>query len=370
MHYSRLVIKFGTNLLTAGTDHLDTKAMTNLIEQVAHLHQKGREIVVVSSGAIAAGRQKIKKIPENKNTPFRQVLASAGQNILMHTYEQIFSQRGITIAQALLTRADISNRCGYLNARNTLLALIELGVICIVNENDVVATDEIQNMRFGDNDNLSAMVANLIDADLLVLLTDVNGLYTADPNSNPDAQLIDRVDKIDASIEKLAGKSGGTVGTGGMKTKLQAAKLATSSGTNVLIANGELPGILERIDSGEVVGTFFPALGNKMESRKRWMLSGLSSQGSIIVDEGAARALKEQHRSLLPAGILEVNGNFQRGDIVNVFDQQGNRCACGICNYRAKDILKIKGCRSSQISKFLEHNYGEEVIHRNNTVIL
>ena len=370
MPYHRIVAKFGTNLLTAGTDHLDTEVMARLAKQAAHLHHQGREIVLVSSGAIAAGRQKLKKVPENKNAPFRQVLASAGQNLLMHTYEEIFSQHKITIAQALLTRTDISNRCGYLNARNTLLALMELGVICIVNENDVVATDEIQKMRFGDNDNLSAMVANLIDADLLVLLTDVSGLYTADPSSNPGAQLIHRVEKIDASVEKLAGKTSRIQGTGGMITKIQAAKLATSSGTNVVIASGEEPEILVKIDAGERSGTFFPAQGNKLESKKRWMLSGLSSRGCITADKGAILALKEQHKSLLPAGIIEVKGHFQRGDIVDVFDQQGNRCACGICNYRFRDIVRIRGAHSDQISKLLGHNYGNEVIHRNNMVVL
>jgi len=214
MSYHRIVVKFGTSLLTSGTDHLDLPVMTNLVQQVAQLHRQGKEIIIVSSGAIAAGREKLKGIPERKSTPFKQVLASVGQSHLMHTYEQLFSQHGIIIAQALLTKADMSDRSGYLNARNTLLALTELGVICIVNENDIVALDEIEELKFGDNDNLSAMVANLVDADLLVLLTDIGGLYTADPRLQPKAQLIHRVDKIDTEIEHLlvvplANKQGG-----------------------------------------------------------------------------------------------------------------------------------------------------------------
>ena len=325
---------------------------------------------MISSGAIASGRQKISKVQERKNTPFKQVLASVGQIHLMHTYEQLFSSYDITVAQALLTREDLAARSGYLNARNTLLALIELGVICIVNENDVVAIDEIQELKFGDNDNLSAMVANMIDADLLVLLTDVAGLYNADPHRNPDAKLISKVEGIDAEIEHLASSANSRQGTGGMITKVEAARLATSSGVSVVIADGREADSLLRISQGEGTGTLFPPRQNKMESKKRWMLSGLSSRGCIIADKGAILALKEQHKSLLPAGIIEVKGHFQRGDIVDVFDQQGNHCACGICNYRSRDIVRIRGAHSDQISELLGHNYGNEVIHRNNMVVL
>ena len=288
----------------------------------------------------------------------------------MRTYEQLFGRHNITVAQALLTKEDLSDRSGYLNARNTLLALIELGVICIVNENDVVAIDEIEQLKFGDNDNLSAMVANLVDADLLVLLTDIGGLYTADPRLHPEAQLIRRVDKIDAEIERLASDTANQRGTGGMTTKIEAAKLATSSGTSVIIANGRELDILLRIDKGEDLATWFPAQVNKMESRKRWMLSGLASKGKIVVDEGAMVALTKQNKSLLPAGIVGVEGNFQRGDIVDIFDKQGKHIACGISNYDSTDILVIKGAHSDKIPALLGYDYGDEVIHRNNMVIV
>jgi glutamate 5-kinase len=370
MSYHRIVAKFGTRLLTSGTDHLDLPLMTTLAEQATRLHRQGREIIIVSSGAIAAGRQKLKGMPESKNTPFKQVLASVGQSQLMHTYEQLFSQYDITIAQALLTKADMTERSGYLNARNTLLALIELDIICIVNENDVVAIDEIEELKFGDNDNLSAMVANLVDADLLVLLTDTGGLYTADPHYNPEAQLIRRVDEIDAEIENLARDTAHRHGTGGMITKIEAAKLATSSGVSVIIANGREPDVLVRISQGEEIGTLFLPRQSKMESKKRWMLSGLASKGKIVVDKGAMVALREQNKSLLPAGVLSVEGDFQRGDIVDIFDKQGKHVACGISNYNSIDILIIKGAHSDKILSLLGHEYGDEIIHRNNMVVL
>jgi glutamate 5-kinase len=250
MTYRRIVAKFGTNLLTSGTDHLDLQVMSSLVEQIARLHGQGKEIVMISSGAIASGRQKLKEVAERKNTPFKQVLASVGQSHLMYTYEQLFGEYDITVAQALLTRRDLCDRGGYLNARNTLLALIELGIICIVNENDVVAIDEIEELKFGDNDNLSAMVANLVDADLLAILTDIGGLYTADPNYNPDARLIPRVDKIDTEIKRMACDTASRQGTGGMATKIEAARLATSSGVSVVIA--DIVHILD--DRGKHVG--------------------------------------------------------------------------------------------------------------------
>jgi len=370
MSYHRIVVKFGTSLLTSGTDRLNIQIMANLAQQVAQLHYQGKEIIIVSSGAIAAGRQKLEGIPERKNTPFKQVLASVGQGHLMHTYEQLFSQHGITIAQALLTKGDMSDRSGYLNARNTLLALIELGVICVVNENDVVAIDEIEEFKFGDNDKLSAMVANLVDADLLVLLTDVGGLYTSDPYCNPDAQLISRVDRIDNRIERLAKETTNYQGTGGMATKIEAAKLATSSGTSVIIADGREPDVLVRISRGKDIGTFLLTQVNKMESKKRWMLSGLASKGKIIVDKGAVVALKEQNKSLLPAGVVGVDGDFQRGDIVDISDKQGNHIGYGISNYGSADMLIIKGAHSDKIPSLLGYEYGDEAIHRNNMVIL
>jgi glutamate 5-kinase len=370
MPYKRIVAKFGTSLLTSGTDHLDLAVVSDLVRQVSELHRLGKEVVVVSSGAVTVGRQKLKGIEERKNTPFKQVLASVGQGQLMHIYEELFSQHNITIAQALLTKSDLSDRAGYLNARNTLLALVGLGIICIVNENDVVAIDEIEELKFGDNDNLSAMVANLIDADLLVLLTDTGGLYTADPRRDSKATLIRRVERIDAGIERLAGSSGNIQGIGGMVTKIEAARLATSSGVSVIIASGRERDVLGRIDQGESLGTLFPARVSRMESRKRWMLSGLASKGRVVVDEGAVLAMIKHNKSLLPAGVLEVGGDFQRGDIADVLSAGGERIGYGVCNYSSVDIGVIKGAHSDRILERLGHEYGDEVIHRNNMVVL
>ena len=370
MSYQRIVAKFGTNLLTGGTDRLDLNAMTSLVEQIAQLHNKGHEIIIVSSGAVAAGRQKLGLTKDKKGTPFKQVLASVGQNQLMQAYDQLFSWHKITVAQALLTKADLADRAGYLNARNTLLALIELGVICIVNENDVVATDELGELRFGDNDNLSAMVANLVDADLLALLTDIDGLYTADPQHNSDAKFIPRVEKIDSSIERLASGTKNSSSVGGMITKIEAAKLATASGVAVIIANGRKPDILIQATSGESVGTIFPPCSNKLESKQRWMLSRLASKGKLVVDRGAVNALKNQKRSLLPAGIVGVEGKFKRGDVVDIHDSEDNHIGCGISNYDAKDITIIKGVHSEEILSLLGYEYGDEIIHRNNMALI
>ncbi len=368
--YRRIIVKLGTSLLTGGTDHLDRKIMSEKVNQIAKLHNQGVEILVVSSGAIAAGRYKLGHNRDRRGTPFKQVLASIGQGQLMNIYDQLFSESGIAIAQALLSKSDLTDRAGYLNARNTLLALLELKVICIVNENDVVAIDEIKEEKFGDNDNLSAMVANLIDADLLLILTDIAGLYTADPHRDSTASLIPQVDKIDAGITKLVKGTSGTLGTGGMLTKIEAAKLATSSGVTVVIADGREPDVISRIVAGEKIGTLFTPAAGSFESRKRWMMSGLSTRGRLIVDTGAAEALKKQSRSLLAAGITQTEGKFQRGDIVNIYDPAGNHIGCGITNYNASDITAIKGIHSKSISDTLGYDYGSEVIHRNNLVII
>jgi len=368
--YHRIVAKFGTSLLTGGSDHLNQDIMSSLVAQVAQLHQQGLELVIVSSGAIASGRHKLGLPKELRGIPFKQVMASVGQHRLMNVYEQFFSQHNITIAQALLAKADLSDRAGYLNARNTLLALLELKVLCIVNENDVVAVDEIQEAKFGDNDNLSAMVANLVDTDLLLILTDTGGLYTADPHRSPDARLISQVERIDLEIERLAADTPSRSGTGGMTTKIEAAKLATASGVTVVIADGREPDIILKLAGGEAIGTRFLPTSSKLESRKRWMLSGLSTKGKLVVDSGAAVALRKQNRSLLAAGIKQVEGDFQRGDIVNIYDPEGSRLGCGITNYSSADIGIIKGAHSRRIVTLLGYDYGSEVVHRNNLVVL
>jgi len=362
------VAKFGSGLLTGGSDRLDEEVMSKLVSQVAELHHQGLELVIVSSGAIASGRHKLELPRKLGGIPYKQVLAAVGQNRLMYRYEQFFSQHNITVAQALLTKSDLSDRAGYLNARNTLLALLELKVICIVNENDVVAVDEIQEAKFGDNDNLSAMVANLVDADLLLLLTDIDGLYTADPRCSPDAKLVTQVDRISPEIERLAVDTASETGVGGMITKIEAAKLATACGISVVIADGRKKDIVLKLASGEALGTRFSPLGSKLESRKRWMLSGLSIKGKLVVDSGAAQALGKQNRSLLAAGIKGFEGKFERGDIVDICDADGSHLGCGITNYSSADIDIIKGVHSQKIASLLGYDYGSEVVHRDNLV--
>ncbi|MFC2033583.1 glutamate 5-kinase [Chloroflexota bacterium] len=368
--YKRIVVKLGTSLLTGGGDHLNHGIMSTLVNQVAQLHRQGAELLIVSSGAIASGRHKLGLKRKLKDIPLKQVLASVGQSRLMYVYEQLFSQYDINVAQALLTKADLANRAGYLNTRNTLLALMELRVICIVNENDVVAVDEIQGAKFGDNDNLSAMVANLIDADLLIMLTNIDGLYTADPNLDSNARLIPQVDKIDARIVRMAHGTASTLGTGGMTSKISAARLATSSGVNVVVANGEIKDVILRLVSGEAIGTRFSSAASRLESRKRWLLSGLSTKGKLIIDSGAALALKNQNRSLLAAGIQRAEDKFKRGDVVEIYDVEGYHLGCGITNYSSSDIDIIKGIHSRKITTLIDFDYGSEVVHRNNLVIL
>ncbi len=367
--YQRIVVKFGTSLLTGGSDRLDQETMSKLVAQVAQLHKQGLELIIVSSGAMAAGRHKLGLTKKIRGIPFKQVLCSVGQSRLMNAYEQLFSKYDITVAQALLTKADLSDRAGYLNARNTLLALLQLRVACIVNENDVVAVDELDEAKFGDNDNLSAMVANLVDADLLLLLTDTAGLHTADPRRDPKARLISQIERIDDEIERLADKAG-RLGIGGMVTKIEAAKLATASGVTVVIADGREPDIIPRLASGEKIGTRFLPTTSKLESRKRWMLSGLCVRGKLVVDPGAALALKRQNRSLLAAGIKEIEGEFDRGDLVEIYDTEGSHLGCGLVNYSSSDVALIKGAHSGKIAILLGFDYGPEVVHRDNLAVL
>ncbi len=369
LQYRRLVVKAGTGVLTGGTDRLDPEVMSGLVGQIAGLHSLGAEVILVTSGAVAAGRRALRISQERREIPFRQVLAAVGQSHLMHFYEQHFAEHCISVAQALLTWKDLSDRQGYLNVRNTLLALLELGVVPVLNENDVVAVDEMGEV-FGDNDRLSALVANLVDADLLAVLTDTDGLHTADPRVDPGAQLIPRVEKIDPAIEALAGSHRNPHARGGMSTKLEAAKLATSSGVATVICNGWERDILSRLARGEELGTMFPPTSSRLESRKRWMLSELSTRGEIVVDQGAALALRGHNSSLLPVGVKGIKGEFHRGDIVYVVALGAEKVACGIVSYSSQDITRIKGVRSDRIQSVLGYHYGQEVVHRNNMVLL
>jgi glutamate 5-kinase len=362
----RIVVKLGTGVLTGGSDRLSRPRMLELVKQMAQLHAAGHEMLLVSSGAIFAGRETLGPPPRRKDIPFKQTLAAVGQVRLMGLYEQFLAHYDLPVAQALLTRADMVDRGRYLNARNTLLSLLQLRVIPIINENDVVAIDEI---KIGDNDNLSALVANLVDADWLIILTDQAGLYTADPRLDPNARLIPEVATINEPVRHLAGGSGSGVGTGGMATKIEAAELATRSGTHVVIAAGSEPDVLPRLAAGEMLGTRFPASVSHVESRKRWILAE-PAQGHIGVDEGAARALTEQGKSLLAVGITTVSGEFERGQTVRLLRTDRHEIARGITNYNAGDLAAIQGHRSDEIPAILGYQYGPTVVHRDDMVLL
>jgi glutamate 5-kinase len=362
----RLVVKVGTNTLTGGEDRLSRPQMSGVVRQISRLVRDGHQVALVSSGAIVAGREALQISRNGKDIPFKQVLAAVGQARLMQIWDDLFSREDLIVAQTLLTRGDLADRQGYLNARNTLLALLDRKVVPIINENDVVATEEI---KIGDNDNLSALVANLIDADLLILLTDQSGLYTADPRRNSTATLISEVPAITDDILALAAGSGSVRGTGGMMTKVQAARLATESGVTVVVAGGTTENVLVRVVNGESIGTRFPSNRTRMESRKRWILAGLAGKAAAQIDAGAASALAGG-RSLLPAGVVNVKGPFDRGDSVNIVGPEGKTIACGVANYSAADLERIKGCRSPEITQILGFHFGDEVIHRNNVVML
>jgi glutamate 5-kinase len=367
--YRRIVVKLGTNLLTGGSEQLDTRRLESLVDQVARLHSEGADVALVTSGAVAAGRSRLGARRAHRDIPFRQVLAALGQSQLMQAYDHLFGSHGILTAQTLLTRRDLSDRVSYLNARNTLLALLHYRVVPIVNENDVVAVEELEESRIGENDTLAALAANLIDADLLAILMTRAGLYTADPKLDPEATLVERVERIDAAVEGYAGGSEGG-GTGGMVTKLKAARLATAGGADVVLASGNEPDVVLRLAHGEHVGTLFPATSDRIESRKRWILSGLAVRGSLVVDEGAAQALRERNTSLLPAGVREVCGEFARGDTVQITTADGRQVACGITNYDSRDAAEISGLKSSKIAEVLGHDYGTELVHRDNLVLV
>lgn len=368
MNFQRIVIKLGTSTLTAGTPGISPPRLIELVRQMAELYRPGRELLLVTSGAIAAGREWLKFPDLPKDIPIKQMLAAVGQPRLMALYEQLFRMYGITVGQVLLTRTDLANRRGYLNARNTLAALLSQGVIPIINENDTVATEEI---RVGDNDTLSALVANLIEADLLVILTDQPGLLTADPRKDPSAQLVTEIreTEIPEALWQAAGGSTSRLGTGGMITKLQAADLARRSGAYVFIARGSDADVLLRLVNGEALGTRFLPLATSVESRKRFLLTGGRSRDRLVVDTGASQAL-HTGGSLLPVGVTSVEGGFERGDPVRVLDQQGREIARGLVNYSAADLARVCGRHSSEIEKILGYMYGEEVIHRNNMVLL
>lgn len=365
----RVVIKVGTSTLTGGGKHIQPAMMLELVQQIAHLQDAGCEVVLVTSGAIAAGREALNYPELPKHIPVKQMMASVGQPRLMELYAQLFRIFSRPVAQVLLTRADLGRRRGYLNARNTLEALLFQRILPVVNENDAVATEEI---RVGDNDNLSALVANLIEADLLILLTDQDGLYTSDPRTNPDAHLIGEIagQDIPGEVWESAGGTSTGLGTGGMLTKIKAADLARRSGTTVVIARGNEPDALRRIVHGERMGTWFLPLESTYESRKRYILAGLkTSHGTIKIDAGAARAL-QNGTSLLPVGVTGVKGKFDRGDTIKVVAADGVDTAVGLANYSSDDVEQLARKQSDEIETILGYTFGEEIVHRNNLVLL
>ena len=368
--YNRIVIKAGTRLLTSGTPSLSTSALSALTEQIAQIRTSGAEVVLVSSGAVAAGRQGFLSGDNQDSVANRQTLAAIGQPKLMSTYTDFFSKLGIEIAQALVSHRDMVDRISYLNVRNTLNSLLALKVVPILNENDVVSVDELSGEFAGDNDKLAALIANVIEADLLLLLGDVQGLYTEDPNLNPDATLIPIIETIDSQIEEIAKGTINSEGTGGMASKIAAAKLATAAGTTVVVADGTIDSVILKIVSGIEVGSKFLTSATKLESRKRWMLSNMTAKYYITIDDGALKALLESGRSLLPAGITNVFGNFTRGDIIRIVTKSGVHVAGGITNYNSLELRKISGKRSQEITSILGYSYGDEVVHRDNLVLV
>ena len=370
----RVVVKIGTNVLTQGGDMVIYEKMQDIVRQILTLHREGYEVLLVTSGAITEGRSLLAR---SKNNQFsmesggiasKQVLAAVGQVPLMRGWEQAFTELNILSAQALITRRDVSDRLSYLHARNTLLKLLELNIVPIINENDVVAVDEIAEVNIGDNDHLSALIANLVDADLLVILSDVSGLYESDPKVNEDAVLIEKVESVDDYVMSIAG-SASDRGRGGMATKVSAAKIATESGTHVLITNGNVEDCVLYSVSDEKRGTFFPAQSSKVESRRRYLLSNVVIKGHLTVDDGAEEALRKGS-SILPVGVVSSNGYFQRGDVVDIHSILGTRIAVGITNYSVDELGQIKGIQSSEILSKLGYEYGEEIIHRNNMTMI
>ena len=358
----RVVVKLGSSVVAKPDGSLDHSYIARVARSVALLRSEGRAILLVSSGAVAAGRGRLSAVAPRGDIPARQMLAAVGQPILIRAYERAFARHGLGVAQALLTQGDVAARTGYLSARGTLLALLEHDVIPVVNENDVVADDEL---RFGDNDRLSAVVAALIDADLLLLLSDVAGLYDADPRRHTSARLVRQVERVDTAIARLARPSISGLGTGGMVTKLQAARLACAAGADTVIAAGRERDVIRRVVAGEPIGTRFAA-GRRPRARYRWLHARLGGRGAVIIDDGAAAALEHGASSLLPAGLSEVQGSFRRGDPVDVVRLDGRVLAHGLANYDADDLVRLAGRHSSEITSALGYHYGDEVIHRNN----
>ncbi len=364
----RIVVKVGSAVLTSSEQGLDQGRIERLAADVSTIMGQGRQVIVVSSGAIAAGLAKL-GLKKTRGMPLslKQAAAAVGQSSLMWMYEKTFAAHGHKVAQVLLTREDLSNRTRFLNARNTLQTLLDYGVVPIINENDTVSVDEI---KFGDNDSLSGMVVHLADADLLVILSDIDGLYTADPKFDPSAELIPLVEKITAEIERGAGDAQSAVGTGGMRSKIITAKKVGAYGSPMVIVNGIKNGVLPALFEGKDVGTLFLPKPDKQDSRKHWIAYTVTSAGRLVIDDGGREALVNKGKSLLPGGIIKVEGSFKIGDCVTCVDRAGAAFARGLVKYSASELELIKGLKTSQISSVLGHKDYDEVIHRDDMVIL
>lgn len=363
----RIVVKIGSGVLTDENGGVDPRFLDGLAAQVAELSGKGVEVVVVSSGAVAAGRQALGLPDRPRTLPQKQAAAAVGQSRLMRAYEEAFSSYDLKVAQILLTRDDLANRRRFQNARGTLDTLLACGIIPVINENDTVVVDEL---KFGDNDNLSALVTNLVEAQLLLIMTDIDGLYTADPRTDPSATLIHQVGAVTRELERGAGGSGTSVGTGGMATKLAAAKKVVKSGVAAIIFAGRGERTLSRVMQGELLGTLFLPAGESLNRRKHWIAFTIKPAGSIVVDAGARDVLSRHGRSLLPSGIAKVEGRFDRGACVRVLDPEGVEFARGITDYSSQEVEKIRGHQSGEIEQILGFRYGDDVIHRDNLVLL
>ena len=361
-----VVVKVGTNVLTDEAGRLDRGRIQALADQLHRIRQGGRKVVLVSSGAIGAGIGRLNLGKRPADLPHLQACAAVGQSALMQTYQECLASYAIHPAQILLTAGDFDNRARYLNVRNTIVTLFEYGCLPIINENDTVSVAEI---RFGDNDHLAAMVTNLLQAPLLVLLTNVDGLYTADPGTDPSASLVGTVPHIDPAVMAMAGSAKSGLGTGGMRSKLRAARLATAAGEAVIMANGSVPGILDRIFAGERLGTLFLPHGEGVPAWKRWLGFTAQPRGVLRLDDGARRAVAHQGKSLLPVGVVAVEGSFHKGDVVALCDLEGAEFARGLTNYSAAEVERIRGLQTDQIRELLGKVPYAELVHRDNLVV-
>jgi len=362
----RIVVKVGSSLVTNEGRGLDAEAISQWGRQIAALRALGKEVVMVSSGAVAEGTKRLGWARRPSEMHELQAAAAVGQMGLAQVYESCFREHGLGTAQVLLTHDDLADRKRYLNARSTLLTLLRLGIVPIINENDTVVTDEI---KFGDNDTLGALVANLIEADCLVILTDQQGLFTADPRRDPSARLLSRVAAGDAALEAMAGGAGSSIGKGGMITKVLAARRAATSGAHTVIASGREPDVLARLAAGEAIGTQFVAQTGRLAARKKWLADHLQLRGSLRLDAGAAKALQRDGKSLLPIGVVEVTGDFERGEAVACVDPDGREIARGLINYSSSDARRIMRKPSAEIEAVLGFVEEPELIHRDNLVL-